>query len=159
MSPNFIQAFTLLIGNEGKYVNDPNDPGGETKFGISKRQYPAVDIASLSLDEARAIYESDYWSRVRGDDLPFDTAFQVFDMAVNEGNVTAIKTLQNALKVDVDGVIGPATIAASQSADPLKLGVRFNAARLRTYTDMKQWQLFGRGWANRVATNLELLAA
>ena len=59
---NFDRAFRFLIGEEGGYVNDPADPGGETKFGISKRAYPQLDIKSLTLDQAKAIYRRDYWA-------------------------------------------------------------------------------------------------
>ncbi|OXE36892.1 MAG: hypothetical protein CGW95_04725, partial [Phenylobacterium zucineum] len=53
----FDQAFEVLIGHEGGYTNNPQDPGGETKFGISKRAYPDQDIANLTLDAAKAIYK------------------------------------------------------------------------------------------------------
>jgi lysozyme family protein len=57
----FDEAFDVLIGHEGGYVNHPGDPGGETKFGISKRAYPALDIKALTLGQAKAIYRRDYW--------------------------------------------------------------------------------------------------
>ena len=56
MNLNFEDAFDRLISHEGGYVNDPLDPGGETKFGISKRSYPTLDIAALTREDARAIY-------------------------------------------------------------------------------------------------------
>ena len=52
----FDEAFKLLIGHEGGHVNDARDPGGETKFGISKRVYPFEDIRNLTIERARAIY-------------------------------------------------------------------------------------------------------
>ena len=66
----FDQAFAIVIGEEGGYVNDPNDPGGETKYGIAKNSHPNVDIANLTLDQAKAIYKTEYWDKVFGDTLP-----------------------------------------------------------------------------------------
>ena len=60
---NFDQAFDRLISNEGGYVNNPADPGGETNWGISKRSYPDVDIANLTREGAKAIYLRDFWQR------------------------------------------------------------------------------------------------
>ena len=64
------KAFDMVIGNEGGYVNDPYDKGRETKYGISKKQYPHVDIPSLTLEQARDIYHKDYWCRYKCDCLP-----------------------------------------------------------------------------------------
>ncbi len=81
----FDSAFAIVVGEEGNYVNDPNDPGGETKFGISKRSYPNLDIRQLTLDQAKAIYERDYWRALSCDQLPWDIALLTFDAAVNQG--------------------------------------------------------------------------
>ena len=62
----FEEAFTRLIGHDGGYVNHPSDPGGETKFGISKRAYPGEDIAGLTLQHAKNIYYRDYWGKRGG---------------------------------------------------------------------------------------------
>ena len=51
----FDEAFDTLIGHEGGYSNDPRDPGGETRYGISKRAYPDVNIATLTLEQAKFI--------------------------------------------------------------------------------------------------------
>ena len=61
--PAFERAVTRLLGDEGGYVDNPADPGGETKFGITKREYPQVDIAALTRAEAIAIYYCDWWQR------------------------------------------------------------------------------------------------
>ena len=76
-----------VLSHEGGYVNDPRDPGGETRWGISKRSYPHVDIKRLTRDDAIAIYERDFWRRVQGDKLPRQFAFQALDAAVNHGIV------------------------------------------------------------------------
>jgi hypothetical protein len=89
----FPEAFDFVIGREGGYNNDPRDPGGETKYGISKRSYPDLDIASLTLDDARRIYQQHYWDRVGGDELPAPLALVVFDTAVHSGVSRALKFL------------------------------------------------------------------
>jgi lysozyme family protein len=154
---NFVDAFKVVIGHEGGYVNNPDDPGGETKYGISKRAYPGVDIAGLTLDDARAIYEQDYWIPVRGDELPDAIALNVFDAAVNHGVRNAVRILQGALGVGVDGIMGPITFKAAWRVNPLIAAIRFNAARLEFYTTLQTFNSFGRGWVRRVADNLRSL--
>ena len=151
----FDQAFAKLIDHEGGYVNDPRDPGGETKFGISKRAYPDVDIANLTLEQAKAIYLRDYWTRAQCDTLPPVVAFQVFDTAVNSGIGQAIRFLQRAVGVADDGVVGALTMAAVRRLDAESLAARFNGQRLEFMTKLSTWDTFGRGWARRIATNLQ----
>jgi lysozyme family protein len=151
---NFDDAFEALIGHEGGYVNDSRDPGGETKFGVSKRSYPAVDIKALTLDGAKAIYKRDFWDKVRGDELPMPVAFNLFDGAVNSGPSQAIKWMQRAAEVADDGKLGPMTLAALLAAEPLLLAIRYNGHRLQFMTDRGTWDDFGKGWARRIARNL-----
>jgi lysozyme family protein len=151
---NYDEAFTALIGHEGGYVNDQRDPGGETKYGISKRAYPDVDIASLTIEQAKAIYKRDYWDRARCDELPPAVAFQVFDTAVNSGIGQAIRFLQRAVGVADDGQVGPLTINAVRRVDPEIVVARFNGQRLDFMTRLSTWDVFGKGWARRVAKNL-----
>src|SRR3990167_8850899 len=70
---------------EGGYVNDKADPGGETKFGISKRAHPEVDIKALTEEAAKAIYTTSYWEPVGGHHLSIRDAVCAFDCAVNCG--------------------------------------------------------------------------
>lgn len=151
---NFDTAFTTLIGLEGSYVNHPLDPGGETKFGISKRAYPGEAIPSITLARAKEIYLRDYWGPAGCDALPDAIKFTVFDMAVNAGVRTAVKTLQEAVGEKVDGSFGPKTLQAVQSFGPGRVSARFNGARLNAMTNLPQWSTFGNGWARRVAKNL-----
>lgn len=151
---NFDQAFEALIGHEGGYVNDPCDPGGETKFGISKRAYPNVDIKALTLEQAKAIYKSDYWDRSQCDSLPPVVAFQVFDTAVNSGIGQSIRFLQRAVGVADDGQVGPLTINAVKRLDAETIVARFNGQRLDFMTKLSTWDVYGKGWARRIAKNL-----
>lgn len=150
----FDEAFERVIGHEGGYVNDPRDPGGETRYGISKRAYPNEDIKNLTLDQSKAIYRRDYWDRLNLDQLPAAIHFSMFDAAVNSGVGQSAKFLQNAVGTTPDGAIGPMTIAAANAMDPEKLDKNLSGYRLRFMTDLPGWQTYSRGWAKRVASNL-----
>lgn len=80
---HFPRAVAILIDIEGGYVNHPDDPGGETKYGISKRAYPKEDIATLTVERATAIYRRDYWDKCGAAALSWPLAYYVFDFAVN----------------------------------------------------------------------------
>jgi lysozyme family protein len=150
----FDDAFAKTLGHEGGYVNNASDPGGETNFGISKRAYPMVDIAGLTVEQAKVIYRRDYWGPAGCDAVPDTLKFHLFDFAVNAGVKTAIKALQRSTGETQDGILGPLTLQAVQSTDPAKLVMRFSGARLDAMTDAQTWSVFGRGWAKRIAKNL-----
>lgn len=150
----FDDAFDRLLGHEGRYVDDPNDPGGETNWGISKRSYPHVDIKNLSREGARQIYRVDFWDRIHAADLPDGVAFQAFDFAVNSGIDTAVRYLQRALDVADDGHWGPISRAAAADASESDTIMRLNAERLDFMTRLANWPHHGRGWARRIAGNL-----
>lgn len=148
MTGAFERAFRVVVGEEGGYCDDPRDPGGETKFGISKRAYPNEDIKALTLDRARFLYKRDYWDRIRGDELPYRWALIVFDAAVNQGVDAATRMMQDALGVMVDGRIGPRTIAAAQASDDRR-PARFLALRAFRYQRTANFDRFGYGWITR----------
>lgn len=149
---NFDIAFDRLIGNEGGYTPGVGDPGGETNWGISKRSYPNVDIKALTREQAKDIYKRDFWD-VLGDAHPA-VKFQVFDFAVNSGIQTAIRKLQAAVRVADDGHWGPVSAKALAAMDPNDVVMRFAAQRLFFMTSLSTWADFGRGWARRVANDL-----
>lgn len=151
---NFDEAFERLIGHEGGYVNDPRDPGGETKYGISRRAYPGEDIAGLTLARAKAIYLRDYWGPAACDALPPSVRFDVFDLAVNSGPRTAARMLQRVVGEVQDGIVGPRTLQAVQSMPAPRLVARLSGARLAMMADLPNWPAHGRGWARRIASNL-----
>ena len=152
---SFDEAFEKLIGHEGGYVNNPKDPGGETKFGISKRSYPSENIKGMTLDRAKAIYRRDFWDKCHIAELPETVWFDVFDTAVNSGTGNAIKILQRALKMEnVDGIFGPKTARAIYSVDPEYLSRAYNGHRLNYYTNLGDFKTFGKGWVRRIASNL-----
>lgn len=151
---DFEAAFLRLLRHEGFHSNDPRDAGGETKYGISKRAYPHIDIATLTLGAAKDIYRLDYWHKIRADELPDAIRFDMFDLAVNSGVGAAVRLLQRAAGVAVDGVLGPVTTAAVAAAEPHRLRARLLGHRLQLMTDLSTWAVFSRGWARRIASNL-----
>lgn len=135
----FDRAFQIVVGEEGGYVNNPKDPGGETKYGISKRAYPNEDIKNLTLDRAKELYKRDYWDKVKGNSYgTFGEALCVFDCAVNMGVGRALNLAENVNT-------GPAFV------------INFQTERLLLYSKMKNWDTFGRGWTRR-ALRIALLA-
>jgi lysozyme family protein len=149
---DFETAFDRLIDSEGGYVNHPNDPGGETKFGISKRTYPNVDIKNLTLDGAKEIYRRDFWNVVTTAHSAIK--FQAFDFAVNSGIPTAIRKLQTAVGVADDGHWGPMSSAALEAMELNDVLMRYLGLRLDFMSKLKAFDTFGRGWAARIAHNL-----
>lgn len=122
---NFDAAFDHVLSAEGGYQADRNDPGnwtggkvdsGElrgTAWGISAASYPDLDIIALTVEDAKRLYERDYWRAGRCDAIDNPLALVHFDCAVNQGLGTAAKLLQATLGVTVDGFIGPVTLAAA----------------------------------------------
>lgn len=156
MTVDFDTAFARLIGNEGGYSADPLDPGGETKFGISKRNYPTLDIKNLTIDQAKAIYFKDFWQPML--DMPEELKFQVFDFAVNVGINTAIRKLQQAVGAADDGVWGARSALALARMSVYDAMLLFAALRLEFYTKLDRFDRFGRGWVNRIAQDLRYAA-
>ena len=162
----FEESFKMLIGHEGGYSDDRNDPGnwtggkvgvGEllgTKYGVAANSYPMENIEGLSLERAQQIYRRDYWDKIKADDLPKHIRFAIFDGAVNSGVGQAARWLQRAAGVMDDGVIGQGTLAAVRAMDPYKLAAVFNGQRLKFMTELKAFDKFGKGWARRIAENL-----
>ena len=115
-------AVASLIAWEGGLADDPADPGGLTKFGISQRSYPELDIRNLTEAEAEAIYRRDWWELHGLAELPDPIGAKLLNAGVNTGMAEAVRCLQRALsaqrtRIAIDGVLGPQTRAAA-GADP-----------------------------------------
>ncbi|MDA5564379.1 glycosyl hydrolase 108 family protein [Cobetia sp. MMG027] len=163
-------AFERVIGHEGGLSLHRRDPGNwtggsvgvgvlrGTRFGISAARYPREDIQNLTLDRAKQLYRRDFWDRAQADQFPPAVAYQTFDAAVNHGPGTAIRFLQRALDVADDGHVGAVTLGALERSDIDDVLKRFNAERIRFYVKLSSFADFGRGWMERVATNLEYAA-
>ena len=151
---NFDEIIEQVLEHEGGYVNDPKDLGGETKYGITKRFYPDVDIKNLTIEQATEIYKKDYWDKNRVESLPQNLWHIYFDMCVNMGKRTAVKVLQRAAvnrgkNIDVDGGLGPATIGALKGVEL----DRVRAFRVKYYVDLitarPEQEKFFLGWFRR----------
>jgi len=151
---NFYIFIDRILSNEGGYVLNPADPGGETKFGIAKRWHPNVDIMNLTRQQAIDIYHVEFWNSGGFEAYPDGVGFQTLDAAVNHGIPQANKLLQQAVGVKADGEIGPITHAAVKAMDETDILFRFIAYRLRFWTSLNTWATFGAGWANRAADDL-----
>ena len=151
----FKEVFDRTISIEGGYSNDPDDPGGETKFGISKREYPNLKIKELTREDAFNIYKRDFWDVLDGDSIPGSVAYQLFDFAVNSGIRTAIRYFQRALHVADDGYFGPISRNAISKSSETDMIMNLNAERLDFMTRLSKWDSFGKGWARRIAQNLK----
>lgn len=155
---NFDQAFDRLMAVEKGYVNDPKDPGGETKWGISKRSYPNEDIPNMTKERAKVIFRRDFWDKVKADKLADGVAFQASDFAYNSGPDTAVRYLQRAVGVADDGHWGPASQAAADAISESDAIMLLNSERLDFMTRLKNWPDAGKGWARRIAQNLRYAA-
>jgi len=159
MDERFLRAVEVVLKHEGGYVNDPADPGGETKYGISKRSYPHLDIANLTREDAIAIYYRDWWLPLKCPQIHDDKVAQKYlDTCVNTGRGTGTKILQRALqmigyRITVDGAIGPKTLAAVNAADPQALLVAMRQQQKAHYEQLIQknpkLEKFRRGWMAR----------
>jgi type VI secretion system secreted protein VgrG len=118
----FLPAVQYMLVNEGGFVNNPNDPGGATNFGILQREMPGVDIRTISRDQAISFYQANYWSKIPYANLASQqVATKLFDMHVNLGLVPAVMIAQHALgfqSTDIDGDMGPMTVGAINNANP-----------------------------------------
>ena len=146
---------TKELNKKVGYVNDPDDSGGETKFGISHNNETSVDIKTLDLATAIKIYESHYWAMNHCDKLPFPVNIIHMDAAVNTGCNRATKMLQEAAKcVPVDGSFGPKTMTTVLKLDPKQLASAMLDIREQFYRNLvaqKPTQAkFLKGWLSRV---------
>ena len=159
-SKKFEKAFQYVIRNEGGYVFDKNDPGGETKFGITKKSYPALNIRDLTLEDAKKIYYRDFWQKGKFEEISDDLiVIQVFDLSVNLGIRSAVIVLQRALRsvgknVQEDGLMGSQTLLATTDSEPrcLLAAIKSEAAGYYRQIAAKNpnQQKFLKGWLNRV---------
>lgn len=158
MDERFEKAVAEVMESEGGYVDRPDDPGGETKYGISKRSYPDLDIPNLTEEQAREIYYRDWWVRYRyGEMLNTEIATELLDIAVT--NVRAAHmALQRAVNktggswLEVDGWIGDLSIAAINAhPNPAWLLDKFRLYAIQHYLGLGKGQFLA-GWVRRAIT-------
>lgn len=158
MSLTFQQIFDRLIGHEGGYVNDLQDPGGETNWGVTKRTAMANgytgNMKTMTRQQAYEIYRRAFWLRYNCEQMPDAVAYQFFDAAVNHGFGNASRMLQRAVGVLDDGIIGKYSIEAINRNPISDTLMVLNGERLNFYTRLKNFDRYGKGWVNRVVQNL-----
>lgn len=155
-------------GNGNGYVNNPNDTGGETIYGICRKNFPTIKIwkslddilnkkqykpSQEELDEIYDIYHDIYYVSSKVDNIiEEELALQVFDMSVNSGVIRAIKILQSIVGVTVDGICGKKTLNAVNSTH--NLVEEYKNKRKEFYTNLSNNKpsnkIFLKGWLNRV---------
>jgi len=165
----FERAFEFLLRFEGERSQDKDDRGGLTIYGIAERYHPtacAAAEAALSSGDKRAaqriaaeVYKKEYWSRINGEALRPAVAIALFDASVNLGVHRSVRLLQRSLvligaQVQVDGLIGPATISAANMFVDERVWMRINRLRLDCYAGLVASDPVKRkyllGWVNRV---------
>ena len=169
MEKNYKKCLETILHHEGGYVNHPDDPGGETNLGVTKRVYEewcmsqdfiVKDMKDLEVSDVAPIYKKNYWDRVKGDELPSGLDLCVFDFGVNAGTGRAAKYLQTMVGATADGAIGPATLRAVHAyvqIEGLEQAIaEYQHKRQGYYEGLKHFATFGRGWTRRVSETTAL---
>jgi lysozyme family protein len=159
MKENFEKSLELVLQHEGGYTNHPSDPGGRTNLGVTQRVWENYvghkvdekEMRSLTKELVAPLYRKEYWDAVHGDQLPSGADYLAFDFAVNAGAFRCIKTIQRALNITADGIIGPVTVKAIQDTNAEEFIDNFTDAKESFYKGLANFQTFGKGWFNRSA--------
>lgn len=162
----FETAHKFVARWEGGFVDDPHDPGGATKWGVTIRTLIAKgldlnndgvinrkDVIDMTPEQAEAIYRKDYWEAAKCPALPGPLALVHYDTAVNQGVGRAARFLQQAAGATVDGAIGPMTLAAVErkyKKDPAGMITEYCARRAVHYSSLSIVVRFGLGWFRRL---------
>jgi lysozyme family protein len=109
---DFLQAVNITLVREGGYVDDPDDPGGATKYGITQRDMPGRDMKTLTIPEAIEFYKEKFWNPFYDAIVNSPIGNKLFDMGVLFGVKTTVEIMQRTLQLDDDGIFGSGTLAA-----------------------------------------------
>jgi lysozyme family protein len=158
MNTNFDACLASVLQSEGGFVNDPADPGGATNHGVTKRTWEAYVGHSVSVDDIKALtvadvgplYRQRYWAQMSCDDWAAGVDLMAFDFGVNAGPTRSLKTLQQAVGVTADGVVGSGTRAAVAAASPRTVIATCADLRDAYYHSLPTFARFGKGWLARV---------
>jgi len=167
MEANFSASLKHILDAEGGFQDDPRDRGntlsdgreGCTNLGVTQSTWEAFvghpvsrdDMRKLTEERVARLYRKKYWDVVHGDDLPSGLDYLVFDFAINAGPGRAIKLLQGALGVTVDGSIGRKTLSAIINMPQKELISEFTEAKNAYYKSCNTFPIYGKGWLNRSA--------
>jgi len=166
MINNWDKSCEMVLKHEGGFTNDQRDQGnrlpdgrqGSTMLGCTQANWEAYinrkvtqdDMKKLTKDDVKPLYKKNYWDAVKGDELPNGVDYAAFDFAINAGPSAARKMIQRALGVTADGVFGPKTMAAIQSADAKDLMKKFSNEKIVFYKNLSNFKVYGNGWLKRV---------
>jgi len=158
MKSNFAACLELVLKEEGGYVNNPNDPGGMTNLGVTKRAWESWVQKTVSENvmqkltpaDVEPFYKAQYWMGVKGDQLTLGLDYAVFDLAVNSGVSRAVKFLQKLAVVPADGVLGQRSLEAIAEADARQMIDGMCEMRMDFLKTLSTFKIFGKGWSERV---------
>jgi len=153
----FIKSIIIAEGGD-KVTNDPNDSGGLTKFGISQKSFPKLDIRNLTEQQAIDIYKKRYCDPCNVELIHDELlAIHIFDFAVTSGVSKSVKTIQKIVGVKQDGVIGPNTLANINGNHDY--AQEFIASRASYYKSIGfgKNSKFLKGWLNRIQNTTALV--
>lgn len=153
----FEKFILIILRNEGGYTFNPNDSGGETKYGISKRSYPNLDIKNLTVEQASEIYKTEYYDKCMCDDIVNELlALQLFDWSVTSGVSKAVKALQKIVGTNQDGEMGSHTLSETNKED---YSSQYIIARQNFYKSIGVGKnsVFLKGWLNRISNTTKAL--
>jgi lysozyme family protein len=152
---DFAPAIKILLQNEGGYVNNPADPGGETNYGICKRSYPNEDIRNLTVERAKEIYRLDFWTPLRCGQINDQCiATNLFDFGVNAGTGTARHMMADCLGVQgYQHAMWPDVVGLINKSNGGDLNFIFTYRRIEYYfslaSNRSSLRQFFKGWINR----------
>ena len=157
MKKNFGRALQLLLKHEGGYVNHPDDPGGMTNLGITKKVYEEwiereateEDMKNLTSEDVAPIYKTNYWDKCKCDDLPSGLDYVAFDWAVNSGVSRSSKGIQKSCGAEPDGIIGLKTLRLVKGQSVIFMIENFKIIRQDFYESLDHFDTFGKGWTHR----------
>jgi len=163
MKNNFDKCFEMLLKHEGGFVNHPEDPGGATNLGVTKRVMQEFlgravsmgEMKALTPEDVKPVYKKLYADKVRFDDLPSGLDWAVLDWAVNSGPGRAAKALQKIVGAKQDGAIGPKTLQAVANFDAGETIEKLHSSRQKFYEGLTHFKTFGKGWTRRNQETLE----
>lgn len=162
---SFDTAMNFVRQEEGGLSDRPlaDDPGGLTMLGVTQAtldnfhaDFPTqaqgfpLDVAKITQEQATTIYWWAYWLEAGCDQLPQAIAIVVFNAAVQSGPTRAIRWLQEALGVNVDGLLGPKTRRAALSASPKAVISTYLSRQIVFETQLSNWQSNKNGWTKRL---------
>ena len=159
MDAMFGRCLSFTLKEEGGFVDNPDDPGGATKWGITLgtfRTYignPLATVAMLkeiNFDQVRNIYLKKYWLVMGCGNMPAGLDLMVFDHGVNGGDVPSVELLQRAVGVFEDGIVGPLTLGAIAARSVSMLITALRAEQLASYRRDRGFAEFGHGWMARL---------